>query len=94
MEADLVSSLMSRGSLHHLVVSILVHLDPASLASVASCCRLWAAFVRQHVTSLSGTGPCTRKAATTALGGNKCCLNPKLECLSTKCVVNHKNKCV
>ena len=63
MEADLVSSLMSRGSLHHLVVSILVHLDPASLATVASCCRLWAAFVREHVTSLSDTGPCTLIAA-------------------------------
>ena len=60
MEADLVSSLMSRGSLHHLVVSILVHLDPASLAAVASCCRLWAAFVREHVTKLSDTEPCTR----------------------------------
>ena len=87
MEADLVSSLMSRGSLHHLVVSILVHLDPASLATVASCCRLWAAFVREHVTSLSDTGPCTRIAATTALGGNKCCLNPKYNACPQMCVM-------
>ena len=49
MEQDMISIFIERPSFHHILINILIHLDPESLTSVASCCRLWADFMRSQV---------------------------------------------
>ena len=53
MEIDIISSLLKRGSYHHILINILVHLDIASLQNVACVCREWAVFISKNVTNNS-----------------------------------------
>ena len=45
----MISIFIERPSFHHILINILIHLDPESLTSVASCCRLRADFMRSQV---------------------------------------------
>ena len=49
MEQDMISIFIERPSFHHILINILIHLDPESLTSVASSCRRWADFMRTQV---------------------------------------------
>ena len=49
MDQDLISSLMTKGSFHHLVINILIHLDERSLSNTAAVCRLWYNFMLRNV---------------------------------------------
>ena len=49
MEQDMISIFVERPSFHHILINILIHLDSESLTSVASCCRLWANFMRTQI---------------------------------------------
>ena len=49
MSQDLISSLMTRGSYHHLVIHILIQLDEESLSNTAAVCRLWYDFMLRNV---------------------------------------------
>ena len=49
METDPISSLMQRGTYHHLIINILIHLDEASLANTAAVCRVWHDFMVTNI---------------------------------------------
>ena len=49
MSQNLVSSLMTKGSYHHLVINILIHLDEQSLRNTAAVCRLWYNFMLRNI---------------------------------------------
>ena len=49
METDPISRLMQRGSYHHLIINILIHLDEASLSNTAAVCRLWHDFMVTNI---------------------------------------------
>ena len=49
MSQDLISSLMTRGSYHHLIIHILIQLDEESLTNTAAVCRLWYNFMLRNI---------------------------------------------
>ena len=49
MTEDLISSLMLKGSYHHLIIHILIQLDEQSLTNTAAVCRLWYNFMLRNI---------------------------------------------
>ena len=49
MRQDLISSLMTRGSYHHLVLHILIQLDEQSPSNTGAVCRLWYNFMLRNI---------------------------------------------